>query len=364
MPLDKNQMRDYMRRQRLRARLCEGCGGQPATVHFQAGTHLRSLALCQDCESCLRGRRDRVKVRLTHIDGSLPNVALMKLAHYHKSRGDFVWLARTPTRQPGEPEYDLVYASTIFSWSGPVIDRLLEALPGSVVGGTGSGNIQTVESLIGSEYEFYDYGVYPEYPYSLGFTQRGCRLSCKFCVVPQKEGKPRSVNSIYDIWRPDTPRAVLLLDNDFFGGPEWRDRAQELREGEFKVAFSQGINIRTIDDEAATTLATLNYRDNEFKKPRIYTAWDNLGDEARFFEGLARLNEAGIPSKHVMVYMLVGYKPGETMEEVMYRFGKLRDSGCMPFPMVYERWRQPELRKFARWVIRRYYQFIPWEDFK
>ena len=64
-----------------------------------------------------------------------------------------------------------------------------------------------------------------------------------------------------------------------------------------------------------------------------------------------------------MVYMLVGYKPGETMEEVLYRFNRLRDAGCKPYPMVYERWRQPELRRFARWAIRRYYEVVPWEDF-
>src|SRR6266436_1647510 len=36
-----------------------------------------------------------------------------------------------------------------------------------------------------------DYSLYPKFTGSLGFTQRGCRLSCKFCVVPIKEGKNR-----------------------------------------------------------------------------------------------------------------------------------------------------------------------------
>ena len=29
-------------------------------------------------------------VRLTQLDGTLPNLALMKLAHWHRSRGDVV----------------------------------------------------------------------------------------------------------------------------------------------------------------------------------------------------------------------------------------------------------------------------------
>jgi hypothetical protein len=37
-------------------------------------------------------------------------------------------------------------------------------------------------------------------------------------VVPRKEGKPRSVNTIADIWRGKPwPKHLHLLDNDFFG---------------------------------------------------------------------------------------------------------------------------------------------------
>ena len=305
-----------------------------------------------------------MRVRLTHLDGKLPNLALMKLAQYHRARGDEVHLARTPTPTMFEPQYDRVYASTIFSWTKPVVDRLLLAYPDAIVGGTGSGSWMDVEEIIGEEYEHYDYSIYPSYQFSLGFTQRGCRLKCPFCVVPRKEGKPRPVNTVHDIWREGTPRAVLLLDNDFFGQSVWRDRIEELKDGGFKVSFSQGINVRMITDETAEAIASVDYRDDDFERRRLYTAWDNLKEEGVFFQGLERLNEAGIPSRYVMVYMLVGYKPGETWEEIWHRFNLLRDAGCKPYPMVFEKWRQPELRKFARWVIRGYYRFIPWEQFQ
>ena len=303
-------------------------------------------------------------VRLTQLDGKLPNLALMKLAHWHRSIGDDVFLERTPAPSMFEPEYDRVYASAIFGWSLPVVRRLQTAYPDAVVGGTGTDQPHTVEELVGSEYEHYDYSIYPDYPYSLGFTQRGCRLSCGFCVVPKKEGKPRSVNTIEDIWRRGTPRCVLLLDNDFFGQEQWRERIEELCEGGFQVSFNQGINIRMITPEVADALASVRYMDDGFRTRRLYTAWDNLGDEKRFFAGLQMLNEAGIPSAHIMVYMLVGYRPRETMDDVLYRFNRLVEAGCRPFPMVYERWRQPELRRFARWAIRRYYEIVPWEEFQ
>ena len=48
-----------------------------------------------------------------------------------------------------------------------------------------------------------DYTLYPEYLHSIGFTQRGCRLHCPFCVVPRKEGRVQPVATIAAIWRGD-----------------------------------------------------------------------------------------------------------------------------------------------------------------
>lgn len=306
-----------------------------------------------------------MKVRLTHIDGKLPNLALMKLSHWHKTRGDEVSLYRTPQPSLFEPDYDVVYGSAIFSWSMAVLHRLKDAYPQAVIGGTGSDNWGTVEDVIGEEpYEHYDYSIYPDYPWSLGFTQRGCRLNCGFCVVPAKEGKPKSTNTIWGIWRLGSPRCVCLLDNDFFGQPEvmWQARLTEIREGNFKVCFNQGINIRMITSESATALASVRYFDDQFDHRRLYTAWDNLGQEKIFFRGLDMLRDAGVPPQHLMVYMLIGYKPGETMDEILYRYRRLKETGCKPFPMVYNNANR-ELRRFQRWVIRRYDEVVPWEQF-
>lgn len=306
-----------------------------------------------------------MNVRLTHIDGKLPNLALMKLAHWHQANGDNVTLARTPSPSLFEPQYDRVYGSSIFSWSEPVIQRLRDAYPEATIAGTGTGDYLTVETQIGeAEYEHYDYSIYPDYPYSLGFTQRGCRLNCPFCEVPKKEGRPRSTNTIYDIWRADKPRCVCLLDNDFFGQPkeEWEARLAEIREGDFKVCFNQGINIRLVNEESAAAMAAIKYYDDQFKTRRLYTAWDNLGQESIFFKGANCLKEAGVRPSHLMVYMLIGYAPGETIDDVMHRYRLLKEFGCMPYPMVYNN-QSRLLKRFQRWVIRRYDDIVPWEDF-
>jgi len=304
-------------------------------------------------------------VRLTHIDGKLPNLALMKLAHWHKSQGDEVHFTRRVNREFFEPDYDTVYGSVIFTFSHKRLGLFQLLWPDAVIGGTGTGKLHTVEQLISGEYEYYDYSIYPEYQWSIGFTQRGCRLNCGFCVVPKKEGRTRSVNSIYDIWRPDTPKNIHLLDNDFFGQPkeQWLERIKEIKEGGFKVCFNQGINIRLITDEAAYWLTQIPYYDDQFKNRRLYTAWDNLKDERIFFEGVERLEKVGIPPGHLMVYMLIGFDPAETMERILYRFNRMAERGILPYPMVYNN-QDKELKKFQRWAVGRYYKIVPWSEYR
>lgn len=306
-----------------------------------------------------------MNVRLTQIDGKLPNLALMKLSHWHKANGDIISFFRSIRKFPDELSYDKIYASSIFSFSRVLLDSFLQNFPNAVIGGTGTESLMTVEEIIGGEYENYDYSLYPEYKFSVGFTQRGCRLNCKFCVVPKKEGRPKSINTIYDIWRGNNyPKNIVLLDNDFFGQSKdsWMERIQELIDGDFKVSFNQRINIRLIDEESAYWLSKINYHDDQFKVKRLYTAWDNLRDEEIFFRGLSLLNSAGISSKHVLVYMLVGYDKEETWERIFYRFERMIAAGVLPYPMVYNN-ENKLLKEFQRWVVRRYYQFIPWNEF-
>jgi len=305
-----------------------------------------------------------MKIRLTQIDGKLPNLALMKLSHYHKSVGDEVYFTERIHKDLFEPEYDLVLGSSIFKFSDKARQTFKRYFPTAFIGGTGTDLTTTAEELIGvDEYEHYDYSIYPNFKHSIGFTQRGCRLKCKFCVVPTKEGKNKNLNSIYDIWRKGTEKKVHLLDNDFFGQPDWQDVAQEIIDGDFKICLNQGINVRLIDEESCNYLSRMQYYDDSFTKRVLYTAWDNFKDGDIFFRGVDMLEKAGISPKRLMVYMLIGYDKTETWDRIFDRFNRMVAKGIMPYPMVYDK-NNKELKKFQRWVIRRYYQFVPWEEYQ
>jgi len=307
-----------------------------------------------------------MNVLLLHLDGKLPNLALMRLAAHHRAQGDAVTLRRADNprfigRRLGDPEWDRVYGSLIFERTRPNAEIARREYPGIVLGGTGWDVASSLEA-VGVTTERLDYSDYPEWRQSIGFTQRGCRLRCSFCVVPRKEGAVKETQRIAEIWRGEGwPREVVLLDNDFFGQPRWADRIEELRAGRFRVNFNQGINARMIDDESAAALASVDYRDVGMVQRRLYTAWDNRKDEARLFRGLEALVRHGVRPDHIMVYVLIGYWPGETFEDRDYRRRRLREFGAIPYPMPFTR--APEIIAFARWTRGGVDKRISWADF-
>jgi hypothetical protein len=320
-------------------------------------------------------------IRLTQIDGKLPNLALMKLAHHYRRHGEDVYFSKQVRRELFEQTYTRVYGSAIFSFSANRVAEFKTDFPDAIVGGTYNlADNRTVEQILGIKgSEDADYSIYPNFHGSIGFTQRGCRLKCGFCVVPKKEGSPHSVNSIYSIWRGDPwPKHIHLLDNDFFGQPpeQWQARIDEIKSGGFKVCWNQGINIRMIDDTSAQAIGSVGAWDDQFKTRRLYTAWDNIGDEERFFRGVATLERHGTRPSSLLVYMLIGYDRRETWERIFYRFEKMTALKIRPYPMIYgdrertiplggcnRRIGHRSLSEFQRWVIRKAYTFIPFEEY-
>ncbi len=120
-------------------------------------------------------------------------------------------------------------------------------------------------------------------------------------MVPRKEGRVQPVATIAELWRgAPWPRHILLLDNDVLGQPDWAQRLEEMRTGQFRVCFTQGINVRLLTEEAAQALASVYFMDDQFRRRRLYTAWDNRRDEARLFAGLERLVRYGVQPDAIM----------------------------------------------------------------
>jgi hypothetical protein len=316
-------------------------------------------------------------VLLLQLDGKLPNLALMRTSQHHRRRGDQVFLRRAmnrraPTLDPvavlqrefDEPsEWSAIYASAIFTRSSSLVGLVKAVHPTALVGGTGVDVTSSLEAHGIPDNTPPDYSIYPRFTASMGFTQRGCRLKCSFCVVPKKEGPVREELTIAKLWRGEPwPRHLVLLDNDFFGNPHWQARVAEIRDGNFRVNFCQGINARMLTDETAEAIASVLYYDTNFKSRRLYTAWDNKKDEQRLFRGLESLVRYGVKPGEIMVYILIGYWPGETRADWEYRRARLRAFGAVPYPMPYVR--TTETVAFYRWVVGAYDKKCTWRQWE
>lgn len=82
-----------------------------------------------------------MRILLLHLDGKLPNLALMRIAHHHRALGNEVVLRRAGNAgalQPrfDDPPWEAVYASAIFERSRALAERVRALYPHAVVGGT------------------------------------------------------------------------------------------------------------------------------------------------------------------------------------------------------------------------------------
>lgn len=301
-----------------------------------------------------------MKIGLYDVDSTIPNLALMKLARYHRERGDSVdwWLSNMTI---GEGGFDKVYASTVFKDQPE--DNLSdhsELQPGKMeIGGSG----WSLENRLPPEIHRSspDYTIY-NYPHNIGFTARGCRFNCKFCIVPKKEGRPKPENTIAEIWTQRDSNFVVLLDDDFFGNPQWRDRVDELHRLDLKVCFSQGLNIRIITEEQCKALASLRFWNLKMTRGQVYFAWDRFNDEKAIDAGIARVLAAGIKPWRIAFFVLIGFDTTE--EQDLYRVKKLSKLGFDPFAMPYKN-KDPYQEAFARWVNHRaIFNTVEWQDYR
>jgi len=293
-----------------------------------------------------------MKVALYDVDSRIPNLVLMKLARHHGERGDNVEMFFPLST----PSYDLIYASKIFKYTdGPYLDP--EQMR---IGGTGSGSNVTLPPEIEALQP--DYSLY-DYPHNIGFTMRGCRFRCKFCVVPQKEGTPYENNTIEEIWIQRDSNFVMLLDNDFFGNPVWADRIAEILKHDLRVSFSQGLNIRIITDEQAAALASVQFRNQSGKKKQVYFAWDQWGKgtERLIDQGFERVTAAGVKPYQMAFFVLIGWNTNE--EQDLYRIDKLHGLGCDAFVMPYDR-KDPYQQALTRWNNGHVWRNVPWKDYR
>ena len=307
-----------------------------------------------------------MRIGLIDVDGHhFPNLALMRISAYHKSIGDTVewWWSDLE-------HYDVVYMSKIFS------DAYSKDIPSPlnadnvIKGGTGYciSLVDGVEVYDKSkdtqldpciESMFPDYSIYPQYHYAVSMTSRGCPRGCAFCHVAAKEGKCAvKVADVSDFWKPDIGKdEIKILDPNILACKDKRELMRQYKETKAVLDFTQGLDIRLLNDEDLEDL-------NEMRHNVLHFAWDNPKDKLEpkfrsFAKGFRRKSHIGT------VYCLTNFN--STMEENLYRIYTLRDLGFDPYVMVYDKPHAPhEIIMLQRWCNNKIiFKSVPrFEDYK
>ena len=177
---------------------------------------------------------------------TFPNYALMKLAAWHRARGDRVdwWI---PMGQ-----YDLVYSSKVFTY----FPDNLYLPPDAILGGTG----YDVHSQLPDEVDamFPDYSLYPSCDYAIGYTTRGCPNCCRWCVVPDKEGGIRPYRDWRELVRPDSDK-LILMDNNILACDYGLAQLESLAGSGYRLDVNQGMDARLVTPEVADFLSRLSW---------------------------------------------------------------------------------------------------------
>lgn len=192
-----------------------------------------------------------MNIGLIDVDKTrFPNLALMKIAAYHRSLGDSVEWA-----DPMFGIYDRVYASKVFVFTPDFTDYYDCEV---VKGGTG----YSLTSALPDEIDRLqpDYSIYPEIDSktAYGFLTRGCPNKCAWCCVPRKEGNIRPYMDVDEI-AIEGRNKLVLMDNNILACDYGLEQIEKIIKRGYRVDFNQALDARLVTDEIAAMLAKVHW---------------------------------------------------------------------------------------------------------
>lgn len=215
------------------------------------------------------------------------------------------------------------------------------------------------------EHIYPDYSIYydicPEVKdTAYGFLTRGCPRGCEFCIVGKKEGRcAKKVADLSEFWHGQ--KKIVLLDPNMFACKDWRDLAQQLIDSKAWIDFSQGCDIRIMNEEKASYI-------KQMKIKCIHFAWDNYEDKDMIIPKFKAFKEiTGWKAYKMIVYVLTNFNT--THEQDLERVYTLRDLGYDPDVRIFEKEKLPRghiTKALQRWCnARPIFKTVPnFEDYK
>jgi len=281
------------------------------------------------------------RIMLIDVDSTIPNLALMKISTWYKSKGDNVFLVKlkirrrkdgslkTPVKFDLSDKTDKIYASIVFKKNKYVLDNIVAQHPGIDIDIGGSGFDLQKELPPEIENMKPDYTLYPNNDASIGFASRGCFRKCGFCIVDEKEGAFRRAQHPKEWYNP-TFKKITFFDNNILVDKSWfMEVTAWCMSQKLEIQFNQGLDIRLVDIEIAKRLLEMP------KHGMLNFAWDDEKYEKAVRTGIDILKQAGFTKSklRVMVQFYVYVHDDAAYKSGVYRCREIKKMGCNTYLM-------------------------------
>ena len=272
-----------------------------------------------------------------------PPLGLLKLAAYHRERGDRVKLVNGTSKNGFDP--DVVHVTSLFTYAWEPVHGVVRfysteypkamVVVGGIYASLCPGHLR---DTFGDRMEIHqgllpeiegllpDYSLVPEWETSILFSSRGCIRDCSFCSVPQLEPKHEARGSIRNLIYPGHTKAILW-DNNILASPHWRTIFAEFEEMGLEVDFNQGLDARLLDEDVAVKLTSL-------RLPVARLAYDSEGIREPLKKAIDLLKSTGRSGRRIIVYCLYGYL--DTPEAFLDRVRDLVTWGVVTYPLRFQ----------------------------
>lgn len=242
-----------------------------------------------------------------------PNIALCKIARWHKQQGDTVEWADAFFH------YDILYMSKVFTFSPDDInvynaDKIIK-------GGTGYNVLQNLPAEIDCVQP--DYSIYPNIPkdYAYGFLTRGCPNKCRWCVVPEKEGAIRPYMDVDEIAIENRTK-LILMDNNFLAAGDYaHNQLDKIIDRGYRVDFNQALDARLVTEEFAKKLAKVKWLD----KNRIRFGCDTWAQVKECERAIDMIISYGFRGEFFL-YTMLNENFQECYDRIHYWWDRLQDA--------------------------------------
>lgn len=261
---------------------------------------------------------------------------------------------------------DTAFISVVFTWELPAAYSLcvwygnegFNVLAGGVAAELNPGYLQPVAD-IGQKIN-----ALPHHNPDATFTSRGCIRKCRFCAVPELEGKLTEIPNF-------TPKPIIYDNNILACSTAHFHRVIDKVKHLKAVDFNQGLDARLLQPHHID-----GFKELDLSVLRL--AWDDVLDEPAVMGAINKLVCAGFPRSKMRCYVLVNFS--ESPRDALYRCNTLKKMGVLPNVQRYQplkghfslskdsyvspHWDESKLVDFVRyWSKQAWFGGVPFEQY-